>query len=299
MGRILVIGSSNTDMVVKTARLPRPGETVLGGRFLMNPGGKGANQAVAAARMGGDVTFITKVGKDVFGDETLASLKRESICTKYVLRDDEHPSGVALIMVDENGENSISVASGANAALMPEEVLRALEGIDGADVMLLQLEIPVSTVLAAAAWGHSKGIPVLLNPAPAFPLPKELLSYVDILTPNETEAEMLSGVKVTDEASAVEAALALHSQGVKNTLITMGKQGACLCTEEGNCMIPTRKVQAIDTTAAGDVFNGALAVGISEGLSLREACILASKAAAISVTRLGAQTSAPYRRELA
>ena len=298
MGRILVIGSSNTDMVVKTERLPRPGETVLGGRFLMNPGGKGANQAVAAARRGGDVTFITKVGKDVFGDETLASLKRESICTQYVLRDEEHASGVALIMVDEKGENSISVASGANAALMPEEVLRTLEGIESADVMLLQLEIPIPSVLAAAKWAHAKGIPVVLNPAPAFPLPPELLACVDILTPNETEAEMLSGVKVTDEASAVKAALALRTKGVKNTLITMGKQGACLCTEEGSCMIPARKVQAVDTTAAGDVFNGALAVGISEGLPLQEACHLASQAAAISVTRLGAQASAPYRSEL-
>lgn len=296
MGKTVVIGSANTDMAVKSERIPVPGETVLGGRFIMNPGGKGANQAVAAARMGGKVTFIAKVGNDLFGRESITSWKKEGIDVSQVVTDPDHPSGVALIMVDANGENCISVASGANAALRPDDIRSSV--IETAGIVLMQLETPVETVLHAARCAKTKGIPVILNPAPATALPDELFPCLHLITPNETEAEMLTGIKVTDEVSARKAAEVLREKGAKNVIITMGKQGAFVFSEDFRGIIPACRVEAVDTTAAGDVFNGALAVCLSEKMALKEAVRTAAKAAAVSVTRMGAQSSAPYRNEV-
>jgi ribokinase len=298
MKKVLVIGSTNTDMVVKSERIPAPGETILGGRFLMNPGGKGANQAVAAARLGGEVTFVAKVGDDLFGREAKALFAKEGIRTDYVLTDASEPSGVALIMVDGKGENCIAVASGANGALRPGDIAVARDAIETAGVLLMQLETPVDTVLCAAQWAAAKGVPVILNPAPARPLPAELFASLSLITPNESEAELLTGIPVTDVASAQEAAVTLIAKGVRRVVITLGAKGALVC-DGGSCtLIPAFPVQAVDTTAAGDVFNGALAVALTEGQPLTEAVRFAAKAASISVTRMGAQASAPRREEL-
>lgn len=298
MSRIVVIGSSNTDMVVKTKRLPGPGETVLGGAFLMNPGGKGANQAVAAARLKGNVTFVTKLGVDHFGKESKLLFDREGIETKYIIRDTKNPSGIALITVDDHGENSIVVAPGSNAALSAYDIDDNVYGNDRLDVFLMQLEIPASTVEFVAERVAEKGNRVILNPAPARQLSDELLHSLYIITPNEQEAETLTGIKVTDTASAESAAAKLFSRGVRNVIITMGAAGAYLYNGDVSKIIPVVPVKAIDTTAAGDVFNGALAVAISEGRPLEESIDFANKAGSIAVTRMGAQVSAPYRNEI-
>jgi ribokinase len=298
MSRIVVIGSFNTDMVVKTRTLPEPGETVLGGTFFMNPGGKGANQAVAAARLKGNVTFVTKLGNDLFGEQARLLLAKEGIETRFIIKDKKNPSGVALITVDEHGENSIVVAPGSNGALSAYDIDEDVYGDDSSDVFLLQLEIPVSTVEFVAEKVAEKGTRVILNPAPARQISNELLGSLFIITPNENEAELLTGIRVTDLVSAENAAFKLLKKGVRNVIITMGASGAFLLNEEGPKMIPVIPVKAIDTTAAGDVFNGALAVAVSEGHSLVEAIDFANKAASISVTRMGAQASAPYRSEI-
>jgi len=298
MKRIVVVGSTNTDMVVKAARIPAPGETILGGRFLMNPGGKGANQAVAAARLGGDVVFVAKVGDDLFGREAKALFAKEGVHTEYVFTDSGEPSGVALIMVDAKGENCIAVASGANATLTPGDVEAARGEIENAGVVLMQLETPVETLACAAQWAAAKDVPVVLNPAPACKLPAKLLKCLSLITPNESEAELLTGVKVRDEASAGEAAGVLCAKGVKRVIVTMGAKGAFVYSDGHGVLVPAQKVKAVDTTAAGDVFNGALAVALTEDRPLMAAVNFAMKAAAISVTRMGAQASAPYRHEL-
>lgn len=296
--QILVVGSSNTDMVIKAAHLPRPGETILGGTFFMNPGGKGANQAVAIARLGGPVTFICKTGSDIFGHQSQQLFEEEGINTSYIFSDSEHPSGVALITVDEKAENCIVVASGANANLMPSDLARAEEAIEQADLVLMQLEIPMETVCYVADLAWEKGKKVILNPAPAHPLSAELLRRLYLITPNETEAEMISGVKITDDSSACEAARVLSGMGVQNVIITLGSKGALIYCDGKSEIVPAWKVEAVDTTAAGDVFNGALTVALSEGRDLKEAARFACKASAISVTRVGAQSSAPYRNEV-
>ena len=298
MNNILVIGSSNTDMVIKTSKLPLPGETILGGTFLMNPGGKGANQAVAAARLGGKVTFITKRGNDLFGNQAVGLFMREGIDTRYVVKDTELPSGVALITVDESGENSIVVAPGSNGNLAQEDIPLHLFEESGFEILLLQLEIPVATVEYAAVTASGKNIKVILNPAPAQILSENLFKHVWLITPNETEAEILTEIKITDLSSADEAALALQKKGIKNVIITLGAEGAYLKTESYTGLVPGIKVKAVDTTSAGDVFNGALAVALAEGTDFRESVVFANKAASISVTRLGAQASAPYRNEI-
>lgn len=297
MGKVTVIGSSNTDMVVKSARIPVPGETILGGRFLMNPGGKGANQAVAAARMGAEVTFIAKVGDDLFGKESRAAWQKEKIVTDHVFTDPENPSGVALIMVDEKAENCISVASGANGTLSPAEIDLAKDPVQNTDIVLMQLETPVETVLHAAELASANGVRVILNPAPAAALPDEIFPKLFLITPNETEAQLLTGIRVTDAVSAREAAERFIAKGVRAVIITMGSRGAYYYFDGEDGIVPAQKVQSVDTTAAGDVFNGALAVGLAEGMTLKEAMLLASKAASISVTRMGAQSSAPFRHE--
>lgn len=296
--QILVVGSSNTDMVIKAAHLPRPGETILGGTFFMNPGGKGANQAVAIARLGGPVTFICKTGSDIFGHQSQQLFEEEGINTSYVFSDSGNPSGVALITVDEKAENCIVVASGANANLLPSDLEKAEEAIERADLVLMQLEVPMETVCFVADIAWQKGKKVILNPAPAHPLPVDLLRHLYLITPNETEAEMITGVKITDESSAAEAARALSGMGVQHVIITLGSKGALIYSNGKAEMVPALKVEAVDTTAAGDVFNGALTVALSEGRSLKEAARFACKALAISVTRVGAQSSAPYRNEV-
>lgn len=296
--QILVIGSSNTDMVVKADKLPAPGETVLGGTFLMNPGGKGANQAVAAARLNGQVTFVAKVGNDLFGQQAVTGFQQEGIDTACILTDDDHPSGVALINVDANGENCITVAPGSNAHLQPAETEAALQAATSDTLALLQLEIPLQTVEYAVQQAAAKGLRVILNPAPAQSLPETLFQYLFLITPNETEAEILTGIHVTDTSTAEQAAKKLHELGVVNVVITLGSKGAYLYTNGQGQLIPVPHVTAVDSTAAGDCFNGALAVALAEGQPLPEAIAFACKAASISVTRMGAQASMPRRDEI-
>ncbi|MEI6678555.1 MAG: ribokinase [Mariniphaga sp.] len=296
--QIVVIGSSNTDMVIKTSKLPVPGETILGGEFLMNAGGKGANQAVAAARLSGKVSFIARTGNDLFGNEAKKLFEAENIDTSYLITDADHPSGVALITVDEKGENCIVVAPGANNYLLESDIDLAREQILRSEIVLMQLEIPLKTVEYATDIAFSAGKKVILNPAPAIKLTDSVLSKLYMITPNETEAELISGIPVTDTESAILAAKNLYNLGVQVVIITMGSKGALLYAGESAVVIPSVKVEAIDTTAAGDVFNGAIAVAIAEGLTLEGAVGFACKAAAISVTRMGAQASAPYREEI-
>lgn len=298
MKHILVIGSSNTDMVVKTEKFPAPGETVLGNTFFMNPGGKGANQAVAASRLGGRVTFISKLGRDYLGDQYIKTLKKERIDTRHVIRDDKLPSGVALITINSAGENNIVVAPGANFNLLAGEIDTNLFSSGKYSILLVQLEIPLVTVEHAVKTAAGNRMKVILNPAPARELPGHLMKQLWLITPDENEATELTGIRVSDELSAEQAATALTGKGVKNVIITMGSMGAYVKSEEFTGMIPAVKAEPVDTTAAGDVFNGALAVALTEGAGIKDAVIFANRAAALSVTRLGAQSSAPYRNEL-
>jgi ribokinase len=273
---------------------------VTGGQFLMAAGGKGANQAVAAARLGAEVTFVAKVGTDMFGDQAIAGYRKEGILTDFILRDPQNATGVALILVDNKGENLISVASGANHALLPDDVGRAAEPIRAADVVVLQLEIPMETVAAAAALAAEAGVPVILDPAPApaGPLDPGLLKHVACVKPNETEAERLTGVAVRDEASARQAAARLLECGVRCAVITMGAKGALWVDGDRSGFVAGESVEAVDSTAAGDAFSGALACALARGLPLEEAVRDASLVGAVSVTRLGAQPSLPTREEV-
>lgn len=299
MGKtIVVIGSSNTDMIVQTPHIPRPGETILGGTFSTAAGGKGANQAVSCARAGGAVALVARVGQDMFGDQALQGFRADGINVDYVGRDPTAPSGVALIIVDEKGENSIAVASGANGNLSVADVEAAQAAISDAGIVLMQLEVPLATVEAGARIARAQGAQVILNPAPAQPLSDALLHNVSILTPNETEAEMLTGIAVQDEADAQQAAEALKAKGVEVVIITLGAAGAYVHAPEFQGMVPGFKVDPVDTTAAGDTFNGTLAVGLAEGKSLQQAVQFAHAAAALSVTKLGAQPSAPDRKTI-
>ncbi len=295
---IVVVGSSNTDMIVQTPHIPRPGETILGGTFNTAAGGKGANQAVACARAGGRVTFVARVGADMFGDQALEGFKQDGINVAYVTKDASAPSGVALIIVDDKGENSIAVASGANGNLSVSDVEDAAEVIKHAGIVLMQLETPIETIEAASALAVKNGVKVILNPAPAQPLRDALLPQISILTPNETEAEMLTGIAVQNEADAAKAAQALVDKGVTSVIITLGAAGAYVHSEEFVGMVPGFKVDPVDTTAAGDTFNGTLAAALAEGKTLSEAVTCANAAAAISVTTLGAQPSAPSKETI-
>lgn len=292
--KILVIGSSNTDMTVKSEKMPAPGETVLGGEFIMGPGGKGANQAVAARRLGGDVCFICKVGRDIFGDNAVAGYDKEGIDTSHVLRSDK-ASGVALILVDKNAENSISVAPGANNDLTPEDIDSVADVIKASDYLILQLEIPVESVLRAAQIAHEAGVYVILNPAPACPLPAELFSYLSLITPNAGEVELMTGVtgELDDKVAA------LRKMGVSDVIITLGSRGSYVSPAGREAeLVPALKVNAVDTTAAGDTFCGALCVALSEGKDLAEAARFATKASSLTVQKMGAQSSIPYRKDL-
>ncbi|PKP52174.1 MAG: ribokinase [Bacteroidetes bacterium HGW-Bacteroidetes-1] len=296
--KIVVVGSCNTDMVIKADRLPIPGETVLGGTFFMNPGGKGANQAVAAARMGGNVTLISKTGNDVFGKQSMMLYDSENIKTDYIFSDPNNPSGVALITVDSNGENCIVVASGANANLFPADIDKAYAEIENCDLVLMQLEIPIDTVEYVAEIASKKNIKVILNPAPARALSDNLLKNLYIIIPNRSEAEILSGIKVTDLEKARQAADIISAKGVNIVVVTLGSEGALIKEFDKYHYIEAVKVDAMDTTAAGDVFCGSVCVGLAEGRSIIDSVKMAARAAAITVTRMGAQSSIPYRSEL-
>lgn len=295
---VVVVGSSNTDMILKVKRLPRPGETVVGDEFLTAAGGKGANQAVAAARAGARVSLIARVGRDIHGDQATASYKRDGINVSHVSRDSTQPSGTALIFVARDGSNCIAVAGGANSALTPSHVKRASSAINRAKVMLLQLETPLETVQAAAHLAAAKQVRIILNPAPACFLPDLLLRQISILTPNASEAELLTGIKLSSIAAAERCARKLMRRGTPVVVLTLGAKGALIASKAGFELIPGFKVNAVDTTAAGDTFNGALAVALGEDQSLSDAVRMANAAAALSVMRLGAQPSAPTRRSI-
>ena len=302
MGRgkkVVVVGSSNTDMIVNVERIPSLGETILGGAFSMAAGGKGANQAVAAARMGGEVSFVARVGDDSFGEQAIAGFRADGIDVSHVLLDDSEASGVALINVAASGENSISVASGANANLSVSDLESARSIIEEADTVLTQLETPLATVERLVQIANECDVPLILNPAPAQALDEKLLRGVTMITPNENEAELLTGLKVVDAESAKVAARQLIKQGVEAVVITLGAKGAYLCLRGYEGLIDGFPVEAVDTTGAGDTFNGALATELARGeLELPEAIRFANAAAAISVTKGGAQPSIPRRPEV-
>jgi ribokinase len=295
MSKLVVVGSSNTDMIIQVPSIPRPGETILGSTFQTAPGGKGANQAVAAARAGCDVALLACVGDDMFGREALAGFSTDGIDCEHVVIDPTAPSGVAQIFVSADGENSIGVASGANACLTPIHVEQSASMIEAANTILLQLETPLETVMRAAEIGAAAGCRVILNPAPARELPVKLYPLLNIISPNETEAELLTGIAVKDENSAVAAATSLHDRGVDTVLITLGASGVFLSTGASSKIVPAYVVDVVDTTAAGDVFNGNLAAALCQGRQLEDALVYAQAAAALSVQCLGAQPSAPTR----
>lgn len=298
MSEIIVVGSSNTDMVVKTPRFPEPGETILGGDFFMFPGGKGANQAVAAARLGGKVSFICCVGDDIFGQNALEGYSKEGINIGGAMIVNGAPSGVALITVNANGENEIVVASGANNLLSENHLEGVTKQLQDADIILTQLETPIPIVSRLAEFCRQNGQRLIINPAPAQALSDEILKELYLITPNETETKILTGIEVIDESTAGRACEVFFQKGVKNVIITMGSKGAFFMNDKLNFMVIAEKVKAIDTTAAGDVFNGAVAVCLAKKMTWKESIEFANKAAALSVAKMGAQTSAPYLNEI-
>lgn len=295
--KIVVIGSTNTDMILKLSHIPGPGETVLGGEFSIAQGGKGANQAVASARAGGNVVFISCIGDDQFGQKAIEKLGNEGIETSYIKVIRDVASGIAMINVAETGENSISVAPGANSYLFPADIQNAEDVIKMADMILIQLEIPVETVLEAVKIARKFNVPVILNPAPACALSDEILTNVDIITPNEKEAAVLAGAE-PENISIPELAVSLGKKVSGTVIITLGKEGAFYCQNNVGRHINGYKVNVIDTTAAGDTFNGYLAVSLASGNRLEDAISIANKAASLSVMRLGAQPSIPYYDEV-
>jgi len=298
--KIIVVGSLNMDLVVRMPKIPRPGETLLGGVFKTFPGGKGANQAVAAARLGVHVTMIGCIGNDSFGQEMRATLAKEGIDTTHILVHPDEATGVALIQVDAQGQNSIAVASGANFRLTSTNVEKAMQIIGEFNALVMPLETPLETIYTATDIAARKGAKVILNPAPAQILEKDLLQLVDVLLPNEYEIAFMTGMQLQSASDINYAAEKLLSLGPRNLIVTMGSQGAILFNEKKGrpTIIPAWQVQAVDSTAAGDCFVGALAVGLCEGKSITAAAKFASAAAAISVTRIGAQPSLPYREEV-
>lgn len=297
MPRILVVGSINMDLAVRCPHIPAPGETILGSSLVQSPGGKGANQAVAAGRLGGDVAMIGCLGADDYGTALRQSLRDAHVSVEQVLERGER-SGIALIEVGEHGENSIVVIPGANALLSPEDVQLALDASPLAELLLLQLEVPMETILIAARMGQARGLRVLLDPAPAQPLSDELLASIDMLLPNQGEAGVLAGMPVTDMAEARDAAQRLLARGVGTVLLKLGAEGVLIVDGHGEQHVPGLVVPTVDTTAAGDCLAGALAVGLVEGCTLPEAVAFANAAAALSTTREGAQHSMPVRDEV-
>ena len=296
-GKIVVIGSTNTDMTAFADKMPLPGETVLGNDFVMGPGGQGANQAVAAKRLGGDVFFICKVGYDIFGENTIRHFQEEGLDISGVMKSNK-PSGVALITVDRDAENCIVVAPGANCDYSEQDIIRFRDVIEGCDILLMQLEIPVPAVVEAARIGYEKGKTVVLNPAPACELPEEIFKYLTIIVPNENELEKITGQSVTDEKTATVAATSLIDKGVGSVIVTMGSKGSVIFDGGTPVKVEALKVDAVDTTGAGDAYCGALCVALSEGKDLKEAAVFATKASALSVQRSGAQNAMPMRNEI-
>ena len=295
---IIVLGSINMDLVVHAPRLPKPGETLTGSSFHTTPGGKGANQAVACARLGVKTQMIGRVGGDVFSSALRKNLSDNGVDVSGIALEEQLPSGVALIAIDEKGENNIIIIPGANGAVGNQE-LKTLENmLPKAKVLLLQLEIPIEIVIEAAKSAHTRGLTVILDPAPARQLPADLFPYVDILTPNTTEAAFLAGFPVDDTQNAEKAARTLRQQGTDQVIIKMGDLGAYVQNQVGGLFYPAIPVEAIDTVAAGDAFNGALAAALSENLPFEEAMHWAIAAGAIAVTRSGAQTAMPNRKDL-
>lgn len=297
MPSVTVVGSANVDIIVRTPHLPKPGETVLAGGFTMSPGGKGANQAVACARLGLPVRFVGRVGRDSFGETLQGMLAEAGVSLDGVVFDDGAPSGVALITVDDAGQNTIAVAQGANGRLEAEDVKRALAGGAG-DAVLLQLEIPPEAVEEAARLGAAAGALVVLNPAPARPLPESLLRLVTVLTPNQSELELLTGKPVDSPAEAEDAARSLLAIGVKAVVVTLGGEGCLVVSDEGAVHVPSFDVRVVDTTGAGDAFNAALTVALVEGKPLVEAARFANAAGALATTALGAQEALPGREQV-
>ena len=296
---IVVVGSLNMDLVMRTARVPVGGETLHGHDFSTLPGGKGANQAVACARLGARVRMIGQVGNDGFGATLRDGLAADGIDVGGVSQNTRVGTGVAMILVEDIGQNRIVLAAGANGALTPADIDARAAMIEGAAMLVLQLEVPMPVVLRAIEIAHAAGVPVLLNPGPAAALPQSVWPQVDILVPNESEASLLSGVEVGDVASAFAAARVLRQRGVRQVLITLGANGVAVVDEQGERHLPAHVVKAVDTTAAGDTFIGGLAAGLIEGLPLNDAIALGQSASALCVTRHGAQPSIPYRREIA
>jgi len=292
-GHIVVVGSLNMDLVVRSPRHPQPGETLLGAEFRTFPGGKGANQAVAAARLGGQVKLIGRVGADAFGDALLETCTRDGVDTRHVERLEDAPTGVALITVDDAGQNTIVVVPGANGKLSPPDLLAAAPAFEGASVVVMQLEVPLLTVIYAADLARRHGARVVLNPAPAQPLSATGLEQVDVLIPNQSEAALLTGC-----ASAGDAARRLIALGVRSVVVTMGERGVLIAEGETATLLPAHQVSVLDTTAAGDAFVGAFAVALAEGRTVLEAAAWGNAAGALAVTRAGAQPSLPARAEL-
>jgi ribokinase len=297
-GNLVVLGSINADHILNLESFPRPGETVTGSQYQVAFGGKGANQAVAAGRSGANIAFIACTGDDDTGEQVRKQLASDNIDIAPVSVVAGESTGVALIFVNGEGENVIGIHAGANAALTTERVAEQEERIASADALLMQLESPLESVLAAAKIAHGNQTTVALNPAPARELPDELLSLVDIITPNETEAEKLTGVRVENDEDAAQAAQVLHDKGIETVIITLGSRGVWASQKGTGQRVPGFKVQAIDTIAAGDTFNGALMTALLEGTELPEALRFAHAAAAIAVTRKGAQPSVPWRKEI-
>jgi ribokinase len=296
--KVVVVGSINVDLTIKTRRLPRPGETILGGTFTKGPGGKGANQAIAAVHAGADVSFIARVGTDSYGQDSVKHLSAECIGTRHIIHDEDVPTGVALILVDDDGENSIVVASGANARLCPLDIERVKDEIGSAEVLLVQLEAPLEAVQHAIHIAGKSDSLVIVNPAPAQHLNRSWFHDVDVITPNKIEAEMLAGMRITDDASLAAAARQIRDFRIPVVIITLGQRGVLLATKDGMRLIPAYRVKAIDSTGAGDVFSGSLAAFLADGMLIEEAVRLAIASASISVTRMGAQMSAPFRAEI-
>ncbi|MBD9645685.1 ribokinase [Pantoea sp. PNT02] len=296
--KLAVLGSINADHILNLAHFPRPGETVIGKQYHIAFGGKGANQAVAAGRAGADIAFIACVGADDIGERIRQQLQQDRIDTAPVETVADESTGVAMIFVNGEGENNIGIYSGANAALTPARVAQHQQVIADADALLMQLESPLESVLAAAKIARAQQTQVILNPAPATALSDELLALIDIITPNETEAEILTGIAVKSDEDAARAAAALHAKGIATVLITLGRRGVWLSEQGNGVRIPGFSVQAIDTIAAGDTFNGAFITARLEGVAMHDAVRFAHAAAAIAVTRPGAQPSVPWRTEI-
>ncbi len=295
---ILVVGSFMMDLVVRTPRVPKEGETIIGTEFGRAPGGKGANQAVAAARLGAKVTMVGRVGNDLFGKDQIESLKASGVDTRYIIMDDEAPTGVGSITLDHSGNNRIIIVPGANMRLSPEDIDKARPAFEAADILLLQLEVPDEANERALDIANELGKPVIFNPAPARALGDATLGKVTIFTPNETEAEILTGMPVTTPEEAEKAAGALRARGVETVVVTLGSKGALLVREGESRTVPAWKVDVVDTTAAGDAFNGALAVAMARGDAWPDALAFSNAVAALAVTKFGAQPSMPTKDEV-